>query len=198
MKRILLRVLLVVVLLVIGFIIGERFSTPGEQTSIPKVEETINVEERSGVFEPSKIKFPGDKLEYTVNFDTPKVEETLTMSEVHYLKGLNKINKTVTEALIEPINLAENHQIGNNWTIKIETAYEELIKMNPPDSLKEVHSKYAQAISCYIDMTYLLVQGIDNNDSGLINKAALKLLEADDLLDEATTEMDKFNTAHGW
>jgi len=176
MKRTLLRVLLVVVLLVIGFIIiGECSSTPGEPTSIPKVEET------------------------------PKIEETITVSEQNYLTGITKINNTVNEAFIEFTNLIQNLQIGNDdWTTKvaiqlvtIQTAYEEVIKINPPNSLKEAHSKYVQAMSCYNDMTYLFAQGIDNNDSELIDKATQKMLEGNELIDEVTTAIDKFNTAHG-
>jgi len=179
MKRTLLRVLLVVVLLVIGLIIiGECSSpsTPGEPTSIPKVEET------------------------------PKIEETLTVSEQNYFTGLTKNSNTVSEALTEFGNLTQNPQIGNDdWTVKvaiqlvtIQTAYEEVIKMNPPNSLREIHNEYVQAISCYNDMTYLFAQGIDNNDPELIGKATQKIEEGTELINEVTAAVNKFKIAHGW
>ena len=171
MKRKLLRVLLVVVLLVIGLIIiGECSSEVGEPTSIPT-----------------------------------DVGETITVSEQNYLTGLDKNSDTVSKAFIEFTNLTQNPQIGNEeWTVKvaiqlvtIQKAYEEAAKMSPPESLREVHSKYIKAMSCYNDMAYLFAEGIDNNDSELINEATRKIEEGSELIKEATAAVDKFNAAHG-
>lgn len=131
--------------------------------------------------------------------------ETITASEQNYLTELGENNNTVGEALTELGNLTQNPQIGNDeWTVEvviqfvtIQIAYKEATEMSPPNSLREVHNKYVQAISCFNDMTYLFAQGIDNNDSELIDEAIQKLEEGSELMDEATAAVNKFKAAHG-
>lgn len=129
----------------------------------------------------------------------------LTIAEQNYLTSTGEISSISGNALTELSNLLGDYQLGNEaWTLQVAAQiviirgeYEKTANLVPPDSLANVHNKFYLGMSCFNEMTYLLIEGIDNIDADLIEEASIKLDEGSALILEAVDLINYFNAAHG-
>ena len=120
--------------------------------------------------------------------------QEITPEEQAYAELITDHSSEVAEALLQLTSLMSDPQIGNDeWTIDmavqlvtIQLLYAEVLEIDPPSSMSDIHYKYVQAMWHFDNATNLIAQGIDQLDADLLDQANLEIVSAIELLEEAT------------
>ena len=127
----------------------------------------------------------------------------LTISEQNYNATLANHASRVGEESIELAYLLEEPQMENDeWRIDVDTKlttirmlYDEALEIEPTSSMAHIHDKYLQAMYHYDIAIELIAEGIDTQNSNLLDQAVSEMELGIEDMEEATRLMDDFITA---
>ena len=134
----------------------------------------------------------------------PAPRPALTSAEQAYITTITKQATTVADTLTKLGQLFQNPQIDNeDWLLTtalgltiIRTAYNNAMEIEPPDSMTHLHYKYVEGMKHLNTSTELIVQGLDEMNPNLLEKASIEIETGGHLLAEAMELMLKFKETH--
>jgi hypothetical protein len=127
-----------------------------------------------------------------------------TFDETSYLNTLQEHTYTLSNAMASLSELLSDYQFGDEkWAIDVATQlviiqmlYDEIIDVNPPNSMVHIHNKYLQAMAHYVKITQLIPKAIDNLDADLIYEATEETIIGTQYLDESKNLLLEFIAEH--
>lgn len=136
-----------------------------------------------------------------------KVEETKTTEAApekiagltEYYQQFMPINTRVSQYLSKRAEILQKYpDLTTNDIVQfaatgigLELAYDEAIKLTPPEEMASPHQKWIKALSLFKQSVPLTNKGIDNLNADLLNQSADLLRQGAKLLNEATKETEE-------
>lgn len=123
-----------------------------------------------------------------------------TSQETEYKVKLTTNASNIGNALTELGELAQNFQVSDEWVMNaalqvtlIRSYADEAIVMNVPPLYQSTHNLYIKGMEKYKESMDYFVEGVDNVDEKLIEKASVLMSEGAEYIKLATVEMEKVN-----
>lgn len=128
---------------------------------------------------------------------TPTPDRSDAVAEQRYLNEVIAINEVVVQSLQRIGELTDNPQPwSDSWVIQmaaqfaaIRACYQDAQQLDVPPAFADVHPIWLDALRLLDEATYLLADGIDNRDPGLIGQAAETINAATARIQEASALM---------
>lgn len=133
----------------------------------------------------------------TIN--TEKTSPTSITNELKYLEKFSEQCGAISKAFNELASLFEKPQFYNDeWVMKvaaqigtIRAKSREAIQTEAPESKQHAHAKYKEAMKKYNKATYLLAEGMGNQDQKLLKEAQQMFDSGSELVLEAVHLLDQ-------
>ena len=126
----------------------------------------------------------------------PMVETGVSDEKQEYLDFMASNSSTMSKSLIKLSELCANPEYTDEWTINvageiviIRMCCEEAIDENPPEIYKKAHDYYIQGCKQYLKSVDYLIEGLDNFDADLIEKAGEYMNKGTEYINKATDNM---------
>ena len=133
-------------------------------------------------------------------------EPTLTPAEQEYIDAIST-QRTIIDNIWSGVNQVwqEFEKFDAEWASKlaiqlepISIAYDELMAMEPPDSMAAIHYKYIQGMKHYNTMAELFTEFLGTRGGGLITEAGDEMIAGYRDILEANDMLNEFKRAHNY
>jgi hypothetical protein len=129
----------------------------------------------------------------------------LTAEELAYSNDVVRIIESETESFDDLVALTDNPRIGqDDWTMQVVTQffiwdqnYEEALALAPPPVFAEMHALFVEALRLYSEAGDDFVLGLDTLDSAVINQGVAKMSQANELINQASEEINRIREERG-
>lgn len=133
------------------------------------------------------------------------VQQGLSDQEQAYIDTVLPIISDMTDSLDAASDLFDNPRIGqDDWKIDLavqlvvwRTSYETLSGITPPPAFATMHGLLLESFRLYNDASYDIASGLDSLDGSLLEAGANKMLQAAEVLDQATAELNRIKDERG-
>ena len=190
---------------VIAIVVVIAVATNGEDTEeVAGEPEEITQENETDTLEDEPAEENESKEE-----DEPKEESTETQDKQNestdnqnYIDFFVSHASKISNVLYEISDLAMDYRPNDDdWVmdmavalVSLEEYADEAIEYEPvPETYKNSHKYYAEAMAEFKLATDYFTEGIDNEDAELVDKASEHILNGNDLINKSNEELEKIN-----
>jgi hypothetical protein len=135
----------------------------------------------------------------------PVVQQGLTAEEQAYIQAILPIMETITESSNVTADLFQNPRIGeDDWTFQVATQFviweatlDEAKAIVPPPAFASIHDLILQSLTLLTLASDDIAFGIDNFDPVRLEQGANKIVQAGELMNQVTAELEQLAAERG-
>ncbi|MFC1860853.1 hypothetical protein ACFLYL_01040 [Chloroflexota bacterium] len=134
---------------------------------------------------------------------SPEQGHTATDAEYDYVVAMAQHVQKITDAANNLSSVISSPQIGDaTWRatataqlLKTRILCDQAIMITPPNSMINIHNKYLQAMNNYKAAVELILQGVNYQNTELVNQAKTQMETGKQLVSEVIKEINEFTGA---